>query len=538
MGTRRSVIDFGQDDEFRIGFDAQLRYILAQLLGHRRDARTDHRIDYPPYHPRGGEHERPDGQDAGNLHQKIAGGGDADRERTPDSGKQMRGNRPDDVVDLEPVEELDANHHDGTADPADHHGPVVLDDVGPRGDRHQPADRTVQARQQVDAPQNRPRQRHRGNHARRRREVGVGEDIADGHGIGGAGERQLGAAVEPEPAHPENKHAERHHGHVGWWSGLHAAVLAVLAPSRADDQGAGERRPAAGRVDDRRPGKILEAHRVKPAAAPGPRADDRVDDRREHGDEQEERPEPHPLGQGAGDDGGGRGDEHHLEEPVRHRRLAGRDDCRAYLVGTFRAGQQLHFVGRGAIEQRERAEPAALLHPDIHDVVADEIEHQPGDGIEADILQADDRSVLGAHRARFEHGKAGAHPHYERAPYEERETVQDELRFVAYRRPGVRRKEHQRGGNPETDGGGGLQTPGRGATPPTAIAVPQVEPLVARRGRYPAQPGFISGPSCVVRHDVSCPLVRISASGTPSHPLSESHADKIRSIRDTILISC
>ena len=163
---------------------------------------------------------------------------------------------PDDVVDLEPVEELDADDDNGAADPADHHRPVVLDDVGPRSDRHQPADRAVQARKQVDAPQNRPRQRHRGDHARGRREIGVGEDIADGHGIRGAAERQLGTAVEPEPAHPEYEHAERHGGHVGRRGGLHAAVLAVLAPPRADDQRASERRPAAGGVDDRRPGKI------------------------------------------------------------------------------------------------------------------------------------------------------------------------------------------------------------------------------------------------------------------------------------------
>ena len=45
-----------------------------------------------------------------------------------------------------------------------------------------------------------------------------------------------------------------------------AAVVAELALARADDESAGESRPAAGRVDYRRSGEILEAHGVEPSA--------------------------------------------------------------------------------------------------------------------------------------------------------------------------------------------------------------------------------------------------------------------------------
>ena len=68
--------------------------------------------------------------------------------------------------------------------------------------------------------------------------------------------------------------------------------------------------------------------------------------------------------------------------------------------------------------------------PDVHDVVANQIEGQPGDRIEADVLEADDRGVLCAHGPRFEHGEARAHPHDQGAPNEERKAVQYKLRFA------------------------------------------------------------------------------------------------------------
>ena len=125
----------------------------------------------------------------------------------------------------------------------------------------------------------------------------------------------------------------------------------------------------------------------------------------------------HPFGERAGDDGGGGGHEHHLEEPVGHRGIAVVDDGpgRRRLRRIVRGVQQLHLFAGRSVEQRERAEPAALVHPDIHDVVADQVEHQAGDRVQADILEADDGRVLGADGARFQH-REPAHIHITSAP--------------------------------------------------------------------------------------------------------------------------
>ena len=68
-------------------------------------------------------------------------------------------------------------------------------------------------------------------------------------------------------------------------------------------------------VVDRQPVQQLHAERAHGSAddaAPGPGADNRVDDRGQHNDEDEERPQLHPFGQGAGHNRGRGGHEHHI----------------------------------------------------------------------------------------------------------------------------------------------------------------------------------------------------------------------------------
>ena len=114
-----------------------------------------------------------------------------------------------------------------------------------------------------------------------------------------------------------------------------------------------------------------------------------------------------------------------------------------------RSRRPCHFVGRGAVEQRQRAEPAAFAHADIHYVVADEIEHPRR--WHKDILQADDRSVA---PSPFEHGET-AHIHITSAPHTRNEKL--------FRTNWVS-SEHKKCGNREADGGG--------TTAPIAIAEP------------------------------------------------------------------
>ena len=235
--------------------------------------------------------------------------------------------------------------------------------------------------------------------------------------------------------------------------------------------------------------------------------------RRQHGDEQEERPQLDALGQGAGDDRSGGGHENHLEEPVGHRGVAGLDDlgARRRLRRVVGALEQRHFVARRPVEQGERAEPAALFHADIHDVVADEVEHQPGYRVEADILEADDGRVLGADGARFQHRETGAHPHHQRAPNQKGKTVQNELRLFPDGGESPVRKEQQKGGHRDRRCGGH-----------SVRATSAREPVVSASqgtGRCPDHPPTAFIPFRAIRHDNSCPFIRIGNSSPRLHPV-------------------
>ena len=64
-------------------------------------------------------------------------------------------------------------------------------------------------------------------------------------------------------------------------------------------------------------GEVQETQGIQATAAPLPEALQRVDEAGHDDSEQQEGPQLHALGNGAGDDGHGRGHEHHLEEEVR-----------------------------------------------------------------------------------------------------------------------------------------------------------------------------------------------------------------------------
>src|SRR5690606_25253845 len=95
----------------------------------------------------------------------------------------------------------------------------------------------------------------------------------------------------------------------------------VLAVPRAKDESAGQRRPAANRVNGGRPGKIGKAERFRQkATTPVPGSLDRVDERCEQENKDQEREELDALCNRARNDRGGGGAEHHLKEKVRRGR--------------------------------------------------------------------------------------------------------------------------------------------------------------------------------------------------------------------------
>ena len=90
------------------------------------------------------------------------------------------------------------------------------------------------------------------------------------------------ARVEPEPAEPQDQHAEPEQRHVVTGDRPRLAVGAVLAAARAEQQQRRERAGRADQVDRRRAGEVLHADvGLQPAAAEDPVRGDRVDQRRE-----------------------------------------------------------------------------------------------------------------------------------------------------------------------------------------------------------------------------------------------------------------
>ena len=175
--------------------------------------------------------------------------------------------------------------------------------------------------------------------------------------------------------------------------GQPGAVLHVLADAGADDHGADQAQPAAGGMDDGGAGEVGEAGAdvVQPAAAPGPVADDRIDQRGHEHAVDHVGGKAGPFGHGAGDDRRRGCGEHRLEQPEGE-------------VGSI-AGP-----GRGEVGQEEvaAAEQAGLAGPE-HEGVADGPERQHADGEVHEVLHQDVGRVLGAGEARFEHREAGLH---------------------------------------------------------------------------------------------------------------------------------
>ena len=300
------------------------------------------------------------------MNADVATAHDAHRQCAPDAREEVGRHGADHVVDLHRFQQFHADRADDAADRPDDDGPVVLDHVGPRGDRDQARDGAVQAGEEIGAAEDGPRAEERHERAGRGGQVGIDQHVAHGHGVQGAAQGQLRTAVESEPPEPEDEDAQGHHQHVGRRGGLDRTVLAVFAEPGPDDDQAGQGRPAARAVDDGGAREVLESHLAEPSLAPGPRADDGIDDPGEHEDEDEERPELDSFRQRARDDGRGRGYEDHLEEPVRHGGIAQRDH---FGGGALRTVDQGDLVCRRAVADREGSDVAP--HVDVHEIVAE-----------------------------------------------------------------------------------------------------------------------------------------------------------------------
>ncbi len=329
----------------------------------------------------------------------------------------MHGNSAHRVIDMRPaIHEHDGNHHQQPGHHANEGRQAGSGGIGLGGDGHQPCQNAVEAHGQVRLAPPQTRQDQGRHTAPRRRDIGIDEDQGDGIGIGHGGDAQLGTAIEAEPTQPQDHGAQGGEGHVGtgYGHGLQAATgfLHVFALARPQEQHPGQSGGGAGQMHHATAGEIQEARLVEDAAAPFPVAFDGIDDAGHDHGEQQEGPQFHALGHGPGDDGHGRRHEHHLEEEIGE-------------IGMTGFASRIHHLAQAVIQPQEKAQgrnPGAVALA-VHDVVTHEHEHDAGDGIQGNVLGQNLRHALGAHHARFEHGKARGHPHDQGAGHEQEERI-------------------------------------------------------------------------------------------------------------------
>lgn len=344
-------------------------------------------------------------------------GEDADRERAPDAVHQMDGERTDRVVEVEPVEAHDRGDHDDAGDEADDDRRAHAHAVRAGRDADQTGQAAVHGHGEVGVVQHDLAGEHAGDDRGAGGDHGVHEHEADLARIGVQG----GRAVETEPAEPEQEDADGHERHVVAHDGHHLAVD-VLADARSEQDHAGERGPAADAVHEGGAGEIVEVQGVQPAAAPAPRADDRVHDRHVDGSEDQVAAQLHAFGDRAGHDRGGRRGEHPLEEevrPVREFAVVVRDR-----------------IARGQV-QPESGEPEPVVPNPVHTGVH---ERESADGVRKEpdrrghgVLEEDVVAVFCAGQAGLHARESEVHQEDQHAACHDPQVVHREHRIIGGR---------------------------------------------------------------------------------------------------------
>ena len=289
--------------------------------------------------------------------------------------------------------------------------------------------------------------RDRGQHSRRGGEVGDQRDLREAV----ADRAQRGAGVEPEPAEPQDQHAEADQRHRVPRDRTRLAVGPVLADPRAEQQ---QRRQRAGRtdqVDHRRSGEVLHSDvHLQPAAAEDPVADDRVDHRAEHDRVDHVGAVLDPLQGGAPHDRQRDRAEHELEEQERRR---------ADVVG-LQERELLRRLGRhGAHVQEEPGVTRDRPRAAEGEREPDRPVRKRGDREVRQDLRDPGAGVLGAREADLQEGEARLHEHHEHRRHDHPGGVQAgdgflERRSVLCERHRRQCQQHRRSGERR------LQVPG------------------------------------------------------------------------------
>ncbi len=380
--------------------------VEADAFGIRRDPERQHPVDEMQHDIGNAEGEDAGSADAERLHAELFETGVTVRkeryvaekrhgERAPDAGGEMHRHGIDRVVDPEPREKIARDKADDAAARADENGVRRRHDVAVGGDGDETGENAVQRQLHVRQSVADPADADDRKPARRRRQHGVDEDEGN-RGI----ERERRAAIEAEPADPEQEHAERRHRHVVRLDAL--AVRPEAADAGTEHEDRGERDPAADGMDDGRAREVDETAALEPAgrlaaqhAAPGPVAEDGIDQHGEDGGRDRIAAKAHAFGDGARDDGGGGRTEGELEEEEGH-------DPGGRLIAACDAVEG--EVGRA--EKPARADTE-------HEAEADEPEADARDAEIHHVLDGDVDRVLCANETGFETGEACLHEQHE-----------------------------------------------------------------------------------------------------------------------------
>ncbi len=337
-------------------------------------------------------------------------GEERDRQGAEGAAHTMHGDGTDRIVDLEPIEEGDGEHHDRTADGTDDDGVTGRDRPDGCRDRHQSGEETVRRHGDVRLPVAQPVDDHRDDRASAARDEGLHGQLAH-EGIGG----ELRARVETEPADEQDERAQHHEGDVVAGDPPGLAVSAVLADAGPEHDGTHQGSPPASGVHDGRAGEVRERELAlrKPAATPAPAEHHRVD---EGGDDQrveEVRLELRALGHGTRHDRGCRGGKRGLEEEERRRRQVKYGDTLSVLDARDAdahpaepAAQSLVAEANGVADQSERQDASHAVHQVLHHDVAD---------------------VLGPGEASLNEGEPGLHEEHKHTGEEHPDVVEDDL---------------------------------------------------------------------------------------------------------------
>src|SRR5918994_424919 len=200
------------------------------------------------------------------------GGEQAAGERAPDSAHTVRRDGAERVVDPDPIHVDQGGVHYYAGHAADYDGGPRGDEGAGRGDGDEGRYGAVAAHTYVHVAPVEVAHAHRAEDTGGRGEVRRQGDVGD---VGNGGHRR--SRVETPPADPEYENAEYGEWHILAGDKYGAALVVVLSEARTEEQSTGEGRHRAPEGGHRRAGEVLHPEIGKPAAAPDPMSDHRVD---------------------------------------------------------------------------------------------------------------------------------------------------------------------------------------------------------------------------------------------------------------------